>query len=173
MISFFNDVFDTDYAMYLYDSSMELLTNGSHVWKTNYSWPKNIINASHPVLIRQVSQSDKFKILSTLYDKGVIEDRNYVVLNYLWTKLSYIPWHDDSHVTDAATVYLNPTWHYDWGGTFNYSFDSHHNIKTFKGIVPSFNMAVKNTEHTPHHVSPISLDAPFPRCTIQLFKDDF
>jgi Rps23 Pro-64 3,4-dihydroxylase Tpa1-like proline 4-hydroxylase len=109
-------------------------------------------------------------ILQQLHDRGIIEDkntRNYHVMNYIWSRLSYIPWHNDNIHANAVTIYLNEHWDPDWGGIYLYYTTIEANI--IRGYVPKFNTAVKNNNRIAHSTTMVSMDAESPRVTIQLF----
>jgi Rps23 Pro-64 3,4-dihydroxylase Tpa1-like proline 4-hydroxylase len=90
-------------------------------------------------------------------------------MNYVWTRLSYIPWHNDAASRIAITIYLNEYWDPDWGGIFLYSTDIE--PRNIKGYVPKFNTAIKNNNKILHSTTMISMDAKSPRITIQLFTN--
>src|SRR5205807_392777 len=94
-------------------------------------------------------------------------DKNYHVMNYVWTRLSYIPWHNDGARGTAITIYLNEYWDPDWGGI--YLFHTEREPTNIKGYLPKFNTAVKNNNTVSHSTTMISMDAQIPRVTIQLF----
>jgi hypothetical protein len=171
-IQIFDNVLDTNYANTLFNECINKLQSGDELWKTNNSWPVGIIKSSHPVLIRMMDPANTEIILNSLLSKGFIQDKKYVVMNYLWTKLSYIPWHDDLHATEAMTLYLNPQWENDWGGYFLYADKSsvRNHVYQFQGFIPKFNTLVKNKNHILHSVTQVSLDVPYPRCTLQFFR---
>jgi Rps23 Pro-64 3,4-dihydroxylase Tpa1-like proline 4-hydroxylase len=109
-------------------------------------------------------------ILKQLLDRGVINDKNYDVMNYVWTRLSYIPWHNDSIYTSAVTIYLNEFWDPDWGGIYLYHTDME--PKDIKGYIPKFNTAIKNNHKIYHSTTIIAMDAELPRITVQLFTKE-
>ena len=104
-------------------------------------------------------------ILQQLIDRAVITHRNYSVMNYAWTQLSYIPWHSDDHREQAITVYLNHPWDMNWGGLFLYRTPD----RQIRGYAPRFNCGVRNSDKLEHSTTPVMFDAPEPRFTIQLF----
>jgi Rps23 Pro-64 3,4-dihydroxylase Tpa1-like proline 4-hydroxylase len=104
-------------------------------------------------------------ILDALITAGIVEHDRYAVMNYAWTRLSYIPWHNDGHRSEALTIYLNDVWEKDWGGLFLYEDDE----GSLRGFVPSFNCGLKNRSNVKHSTTPVTLDAPEPRFTVQLF----
>jgi Rps23 Pro-64 3,4-dihydroxylase Tpa1-like proline 4-hydroxylase len=82
---------------------------------------------------------------------------------YYWTRLSYIPWHDDENHTGALTVYLNEEWDEDWGGYFLYKED-----ETIKAILPKKNFALLQQGGIKHATTPVHLNGGI-RFTIQTF----
>jgi hypothetical protein len=171
-VEVFDNVLPYGYAVDLYHECNRILKSPDYVWKTNYSWPDMIVNVSHPVMVRELDADNKNRVLDYLMAKGVIQDKDFYVMNYMWTKLSYIPWHDDHHVKRAMTLYLNPEWQDDWGGMYLYANPgaTYKNVGNFQGFIPKFNTVVRNDNQTLHHVTPTSLDAPVPRCTLQFFS---
>jgi Rps23 Pro-64 3,4-dihydroxylase Tpa1-like proline 4-hydroxylase len=108
-------------------------------------------------------------ILQQLYERGVIGDKNYHVMNYVWTRLSYIPWHHDDTRRNAITVYLNEWWDPNWGGIYLYRTGNDAN--DIRGYLPKFNTAIKNSNTLVHSTTMISPDAEAPRVTVQLFTE--
>jgi len=96
----------------------------------------------------------------------MIGHRHYHVMNYVWTRLSYIPWHDDGQRPEAITLYLNDQWDLDWGGLILYR-DRKQQIRAYP---PTFNCGLKNSNSVIHSTTPVNLDAPEPRFTVQLFS---
>jgi hypothetical protein len=168
-ISFYENVLDSNFANYLFRDGCSKFDEPNYCWKTNYTWEPRIVKSSHTVLVRKITGDDENTILTQLKNCGIINSaEGYYVMNYLWTKLSYIPWHTDGHVDEAVTVYLNPEWNPDWGGCFLYIEDE--NTNQVKGYLPKFNTAIRNGSHMWHTVTPISLDSTCPRHTLQIFK---
>jgi hypothetical protein len=166
-IEFYEGVFKDEFCKFLFQDSLQKLSSGREFTRSNFQWQPKIVRASAAVLVRDYDTKLAAIILQQLNDKGVINDKNYSVMNYVWTRLSYIPWHNDNHRRNAITVYLNENWHADWGGIFLYAEDSER--RKIKGYVPRFNTAVKNNSKIQHSTTMISMDAESPRVTIQLF----
>jgi hypothetical protein len=166
-IKFYENALEPNLCRELYNDSVARLKNGNALWRTNYWWHESIIKESCPVLVHNYDEQTSNTILESLIHNGVISDKNYMVMNYVWTKGSYIPWHGDGHVAEGITVYLNEYWDDNWGGFFLYrenDKDTH-----LKGIVPKFNLASKNfgnVEHTVTTVNPAAQN----RITIQMFR---
>ena len=83
---------------------------------------------------------------------------------YIWTKLSYIPWHNDHHVNGALTVYLNNYWDINWGGYFMYKNQNNE----INAIKPETNLGVLQLEGVEHSVSTVNVNAEN-RITLQTF----
>jgi hypothetical protein len=169
-IEFYENVFREDFCKFLFRNSLENLSSGRGFASSNFQWQPEIVRASAAVLVRDYDVYDRKLsniILQQLYDKGVIDDKNYTVMNYVWTRLSYIPWHSDGRRRNAITIYLNEYWDSNWGGIYLYYTDMER--KNIKGYLPKFNTAVKNNNKISHSTTMISMDAESPRVTIQLF----
>jgi hypothetical protein len=154
-IEFYENVFREDFCKFLFRNSLQNLSSGRGFARSNFQWQPEIVRASAAVLIRDYDVHDQKLsniILQQLYDKGVIDDKNYAVMNYVWTRLSYIPWHNDGRRRNAITIYYTDM-----------------ERKNIKGYLPKFNTAVKNNDKISHSTTMISMDAESPRVTIQLF----
>ena len=117
-VSFFENVFPEDFCKFLLRDSLENLRSGREMWRSNLTWDPAVVRASSPILLRTYNDLLKNSILKQLLDSKVIQHKEYLVLNYACTKLSYIPWHSDKLYDNAVTVYLNETWDRDWGGIY-------------------------------------------------------
>lgn len=169
-IKIYENSLDEELRNYLYlDSILKIKNPDFYGWKTNYSWHSGIIGSSHVALSRAYDLDTKILILNNLIKNNIIPESdpiNYAVLNYAWTKLSYIPWHNDSNSKQTITIYLNDNWDEDWGGLFLYKDNGE-----IKGISPKPNRCVKNTGDLMHTVTPVYLNAPGCRVTVQIFSD--
>jgi len=167
-IKFYDNALEPELCRELYRDSVSRLKNGDAQWKTNYWWNQSIINESHVVLVHDYNADRTNTILESLIRNGVVDDdKEYHVMNYIWTRTSYIPWHGDGHVSEGLTIYLNEYWDDNWGGFFLYrekDRDPH-----LKGYVPRFNTACKNFGNVEHTVTTIN-PAAQNRVTLQLFR---
>lgn len=172
-LSYHENVLDVEFCKELFKESVELFTNGERVWSSNYFWPNELVKDSFPWYVRNLDEKQSKQVLESLYTKGIIEDLNveYDVLNYLGTRLSYIPWHNDGTWSESITIYLNDEWQDDWGGMFLYK-ESPESSKVL-GYKPKFNTAIKQnrgqTDGTLHTVTLVSVASQCPRVTIQIF----
>jgi Rps23 Pro-64 3,4-dihydroxylase Tpa1-like proline 4-hydroxylase len=168
-ISIYENVLEEQFCKFLLKNSLQELSSGKEFSRSNLHWEPNIVKASTLVLVRDYNEILKKMILSQLLKKSIIDNCDYVVMNYAWSKLSYIPWHNDGHRKTAITIYLNEIWDENWGGIFLYKDKKTNHIK---GYIPKFNTAIKNDSHVIHSTTMVSLDAEVPRITIQIFPKD-
>ena len=166
-LTFFDDVFPAEFCRWLLEDSRANLARGRGFSRSNHHWDPVIVRASQPVLVRDYEPELARLILAKLRDRGVVEDLDYIVMNYAWSRLSYIPWHNDAKHCTAITIFLNPQWDRDWGGLFLYRDGEE---SGFRGIEPRFNTGLRNDGNLEHATTPVAIDAPEPRFTLQLFK---
>lgn len=166
-VEIFEDVFDPVFCTFLLNDSRAKLAAGHEFTRSSYQWADNIVRGSQPVLIRHYDQGLSAIILDQLVRRGMISTRTCVVMNYAWSRLSYIPWHNDIMHPVAISVYLNDVWDPDWGGLFLYKDES----GNIRGHAPKFNTAVRNAGHVLHATTMIAPDAASPRLTLQLFPE--
>lgn len=167
-LDFYEDVLTDGFCKFLLKDSLANLSTGDAFFESNLYWPPRLVRSSEPILFRPYNEAMNGLILEQLINKKVIEHKNYKIRNFVWRKLSYLPWHDDQGYNSAVTIYLNDDWNIDWGGIFLYKEKGSPFVQ---GYVPKFNTAVKNDSGIWHAVTHISADAEFPRVTIQLFSE--
>lgn len=165
-VDYFEQVFDPRFCAFLLANARSELVSGHAFTRSNLDWDAGIRKASAKVLVRDYDATLSAMIIDQLIARTVIDHRDYHVMNYAWTAQSYIPWHNDGHRPEAITLYLNDVWDLDWGGLFLFR-DPDDQIRAFP---PAFNCGVKNGNHVLHSTTPVSLDAPEPRFTVQLFS---
>ena len=131
------------------------------------SWAKNVQNSSTPIIRYVLNKNDD--TIFQLLKKEIESKIPYYVDNmviHLAPKLSYIPWHNDSHVSAALTIYLNKKWDINWGGYVLYKLNSE-----IKAIKPEFNLGILQEggeKGLPHCVTTTNIDADL-RISLQLF----
>lgn len=135
------------------------------IHKSSYlDWDQSVVRQSAPVFIHDLNKTFNDVIIKEVLKKFNLDNNVTMDINYFgWTKLSYIPWHDDSQVDYGMTIYLNETWHPDWGGFFAYVDNNE-----IKCIQPEYNKGILLTAPTKHCVFTTNLEAPI-RETIQIF----
>jgi len=165
-VTIYETAFDEKFCQFLYKNAVAEISKGGAFMRSNFHWPKVIVRSSQAVFVRDYDETLSTLILDGLRERGIVESNNYDVMNYAWTRLSYIPWHNDGHRQSAVTIYLNETWEKDWGGLFLYCHESSDDIR---GYAPRFNTAIKNGANVEHATTMITPDAPDLRMTVQLF----
>ena len=84
---------------------------------------------------------------------------------YVWQKNSGISIHSDGSYKWGATIYLNEAWHLNYGGIFLWI---DHN-KKLHAEMPEYNQMILNDDSYDHMVTPIGIDNPIDRYTIQIW----
>jgi len=132
------------------------------------SWDKEIVEHSNFVLVNDLTQEHRFKIVVALQKKDPQIDINKLVnanaMFYRWSLFSYIPPHNDHDSQLALTIYLNEDYHIKEGGVFMYKINEEDNWRV---IEPKFNRAVLSKSKVLHWVTPITSNRD--RMTIQFF----
>jgi hypothetical protein len=164
-VEIFRDVFDPVFCTFLLNDSRAKLADGHEFTRSSYQWANNVVRASQPVLIRHYDPGLSAIILDQLIKRGVISTPDFTVMNYAWSRLSYIPWHNDPLHPLAISVYLNDVWDPDWGGLFLCRDET----GSIRGHAPKFNTGVKNAGHVLHATTMVAPDAASPRLTLQIF----
>lgn len=165
-IEFFESVFQEPFCSFLLANARASLKESTEFQRSNFHWDPAIRKSSAVVLVRDIEPVLSGLVLDNLSERGLIAHRDYHVMNYAWTRLSYIPWHNDGHTHDALTIYLNDVWELDWGGLLLYQNAK----KQIIGYPPIFNCGFRNNSNVLHATTPVSLDAPEPRFTLQIFS---
>jgi hypothetical protein len=165
-MEFFDNVFEEPVCRFLLANSRASLSGSSEFRRSNFHWQPELRQSSAVVLVRDIEPVLSGLLLDKLIERKIVEHREYRVMNFAWTRLSYIPWHDDYRVKDAVTIFLNDVWELDWGGLFLYQDEA----TQILGYPPTFNCGLRNQGNVLHATTPVSLEAPEPRFTLQLFS---
>jgi hypothetical protein len=154
-----NDLFDEVQTF----AEKKIKSPEPHFGRTNLCWQDEVLKQSTPVIIIDIINDTPMynKLKSEIDSKTGFQVERLML--YFWTKLSYIPWHDDGHAKSALTIYLNDYWDDDWGGYFMFNLNNE-----IKAIIPERNLAIIQTGGVPHSVSTVNLNADL-RITIQAF----
>lgn len=164
-VSFFDDVLDEKFCNHLLKDAREKLSSGYEFDASNFHWKPAVVRSSAVVMVRRISEPISTLIVDQLARKAILPSRDFTVLNYAWTRMSFIPWHEDGGKSMAVTVYLNDVWERNWGGLFLYEGPD----SGIRGFAPRFNACVRSMGGVSHATTPVSLDAPEPRFTLQVF----
>lgn len=144
------------------------------VWTSSNEWSKCLVKSSSIISICRITNPlIENKIKKRVQDLLNLdfESMNMVFHSsiYLWSRMSYITWHDDATYPYNGTIYLNQDWNSDDGGIFLWRDNKTNEIR---GIEPIYNSMVVNSycDEDPlnyHCVSSIVPAAPTTRVTIQ------
>lgn len=160
--SFFSSELYTEITEYV----NSLIKNKSGLFNTNISW-QDSLKGNSGLIARYEFGKNELDILRKI--KLECEPKiPYIITNiviHIFPPLSYITWHDDTHVKAALTVYLNEKWDDNWGGYLMYKEDDE-----IKAIKPDKNLAVLQMDGVEHSVSCVNIGAPN-RITLQFFLD--
>lgn len=131
------------------------------------SWEHNLKKSSSPIIRYVLNENDMelFQILKKEIESKISYYIDGIVIHFS-PKLSYIPWHNDNHVTAALTIYLNKHWDVNWGGYFLYRLNDE-----IKAIIPEFNLGVLQqggVTGVSHCVTTTNVDSDL-RISLQLF----
>ena len=166
--------FDNFFSQAAFDAccafSRHLTLTRNPTFFTNASWPHQIIDDSFPVLIHPLAENHPLHTqvsAEILARTGRSPKPGPNVLFYLWTRLSYIPWHDDLNQPAGLTVYLNKQWSRDSGGLYLYEDD----CQEIRGIVPKANLGVLQEGGVFHATTPVHLSGGV-RMTMQVWLSE-
>ena len=159
MIKIISNVLD---EQLIQDLQKYVATTENH--RSSYkSWGSTIVKYSAPVLLFNLNEELYKRIEQVeIFD---LKGKDFSVHYAGFPRLSYIPWHTDTHMKRAITIYLNKEWELDWGGYLCVNVNDE-----YKSIIPKYNMAVE-LSNIPHSVTTVNIDAPM-RETIQIFVKD-
>ena len=128
------------------------------------TWNNKLKGHSVPILRYDFSKNDV--VMYNKIKKELEKQIPYFVDSFclhVWSPLSYITWHDDSHTKAALTLYLNETWDENWGGYLMYKENSE-----IKAIKPERNLGVLQENGVEHSVTTINVGANV-RLSLQFF----
>ena len=136
-----------------------------YMWTTNLSWNSGIVEKGSQVSILDLKETIFCEQIKQHYlDLEILPSlKSFHPQMYVWQRGSHIPWHDDSHVNSASTIYLNVEWDINSGGLFLYKEDDQ-----IKAEVPEYNKMIFS-ENIEHAVTMITPSSPNVRITMQCF----
>ena len=161
---FENFLKDDDFKIVQETAFRQLEVPSPATFRTNYTWwQPNIIHQSSAVLVYDVVEENVIKILDDAFI-GQFGRNPGQYMFYYWTNNSFIPWHEDGHVKNAGTLYLNNEWNRDFGGLYLYETSENE----MKALLPTRNTFVLQHNHTMHATTPTYPGTPF-RVSVQMF----
>ena len=161
--SFFTDDLYKEITEYI----KSIIKDKSTLFNTSLAWQDSLKGNSGLIARYEFGKNDmeilrKIKIESQKKIPYIISN----VVLHLMPPLSYITWHDDSHVTAALTIYLNEIWDYDWGGYLMYKENN-----KIQAIKPEKNLGLLQITPVNHCVSTVNIGADY-RISLQFFLTD-
>lgn len=140
-----------------------------YLCRTSYNyWNSDIIRDSAMVIIHDFKKGSK---VHDLINKACNEQLNMPAPEQIqmhnFPPFSYIPWHTDRHVDNAATLYLNEEWNKNWGGAYLYK----DNTGGVGALYPTSNRLLLQYNGIEHSTTMTTSSAPL-RTTIQMFFRD-
>jgi hypothetical protein len=144
--------------------------DGKQPSSTNFfGWDINVIGMSNAIFKFDLDENLKDIVANELVAKKILPSipKNWNLSVQLNSRLSYIPWHNDSIWVFTATIYLNNEWNPEWGGYFVYADGDE-----IKAIIPQLNRSVSFKTPLKHSVLLTSIDAPL-RESLQIFVKEF
>jgi len=166
-IKIFEDFLELDFIKYVKNKIYNEIN--SSVWRSNLGWSGDIVKNSQPILLNILNNDTYiYNYLSNKYNNlfNELKNKEIKILYYIYSRLSYIPLHNDDTHFFASTIYLNENWNEDFGGLFLYKENNE-----MKAICPKFNLAITNDNNIIHGTTLVNIDAPY-RETIQIFFDN-
>ena len=131
-------------------------------------WGKHLLAGTTSTCVTSVlSEQLRIKVEDNLRDK-LPPFNKLSIQHYVWLHGAGIATHTDHAYNFGATIYLNKTWNVNFGGIFLWK---QKNSIDYTAIVPEYNSMMLNTEGEEHLVTPVALDAPEVRHTLQIWKD--
>ena len=156
-----DDILDNQELDYIRQQFAEALTGewliNQHLWQNGLT-----VGIDGFVLMQNVNDKVR-RIVEEAIKEHVQFAKSPSIMFYMWTAGSGINWHQDNHVKQACTIYLE-NWNIDYGGQLVYK-DGHTN----KLVPIKQNRLVINDNHTEHMVSLVRKNKDNIRYTLQVF----
>ena len=124
-----------------------------------------------PVFVLKLDEyQDYFHQKYQAVDPVFADYTDLVCFLHIWTPGSQINFHHDGDISDgvdrlSSTIYITPTWNWNWGGLFIYDDPD----RGQGWVYPHYNHMVWFRPPVWHSTSMITLAAEHPRLSIQLF----
>lgn len=144
--------------------------NGKQPTKTNFfNYDANIVGFSNAIFGFDLDDALKNIVFDELVSKGALPSmpkKSHAYI-HLFSRGSFIPWHDDSRYIYTVTSYLNKTWEVNLGGLFVYQSE-----EGLKCMLPKYNSAVYFVPPMGHTTTITAINAPL-RESLQIFVEEF
>jgi hypothetical protein len=134
---------------------------------------ENVVGVSNAIFQFMTEDVLREQIASELIAKGVWErtPKKWVAYVNLFSRSSFIPWHDDGDYVYTVTIYLNERWDYDWGGALLYSLEEPP-FENVSCVYPERNKGVAYAPPLHHSTTLTAINAPM-RESLQIFVSEF
>jgi hypothetical protein len=134
---------------------------------------ENVVGVSNAIFQFVLDEDLRKKIAGELIAKGVWlhTPKKWVAYVNLFSRSSFIPWHDDGKYVHTVTIYLNKRWDYDWGGALLYSLEEPP-FKNVSCMYPEHNKGIVYTPPLYHTTTLTAINAPM-RESLQIFVQEF
>lgn len=145
--------------------------DGKQPSRTNlFGWDPAVVGMSNPIFFFTLDEALRVEVVNELLKKDILPAKPKLMSANiaLYSRYSFIPWHDDASHKYSATVYLNKTWDVNWGGYLAYQ-EPGADVKCF---VPTYNACVCYPTPLMHTVQLTSISAPM-RESLQIFVNEF
>ena len=134
-----------------------------------FSYHESVVSVSNAIFNFNVSDNLKNLIIEELITKKVFlkHPKKWQCYVTLFSRGSFIPWHDDSNYVLTGTIYLNQNWDKDFGGLFLYE----DNLE-IKALIPEYNKGCFFIPPMYHTTTLTTINSPF-RESLQIFVESF
>jgi hypothetical protein len=143
------------------------------VWtSSSIGWPEVVRSNIVGSCISCDVSADLSKQIEHQIKQYLPEHQNLILQFYVWQYNSGISLHDDHTYKFGATLYLNNSWHVNWGGIFLW-YETMQDLEhgNCLGLIPQGKTLVVNDERQLHLVTPVSSSSPSFRITIQIWGE--
>ena len=144
--------------------------DGRQPTKTNFfHYTDDVLGVSNAIFCFYLEDELKKIVFDELVNKNILPSVPKVSYAYvhLFSRNSFIPWHNDSKYIFTVTVYLNNSWDINFGGLFVFQEGTE-----LKCLFPKYNTAVNYVPPVGHTTTTTNINAPF-RESLQIFVAEF
>jgi hypothetical protein len=143
---------------------------GKQPSRTNFfSYEPHAVGMSNAIFCFDLDDDIRTIVFDELVSKNVLPSTPVKAQSYihLFSRNSFIPWHDDRKYAYTVTIYLNQDWDLNFGGLFVYQ-----DGEDLKCIPPKYNSAAYFAPPIPHTTTATAINAPL-RESLQIFVEEF
>lgn len=144
--------------------------NGKQPTRTNFfNYSESVTGVSNAIFGFDLDEDLQNEVIAELLTKKMLPKKPKKLQAYihLFSRNSYIPWHQDAIYKHTVTVYLNHVWNIDLGGLFVYESKG-----GLKCLMPTRNLGVSFVPPLGHTTTSTNINAPL-RESLQIFVEEF